>query len=94
MNLRRQDGDFDYGGFSALVMVGISVIGIVYALAIRPIEEKLLRTEAITEHNREQINGLEISKAENAIHNARQYETLDRLASAVNNLANQINTGK
>lgn len=83
MNLRRADGEFDWGGFAALVMVGMTMLGGVYGLAIQPLKDEQIDIRQRVRTNSNDIRSLEIYRAEVGVH-------IEKLAQAVDKLADKI----
>lgn len=90
MSLRRSNGDFDYAGFSSMVALGMSMLGAMYAIAVRPIEHDVLENKAAIKVNTDVARRVELTTTRVDVLVNKQNDTLNRLAISLDKLADKI----
>ena len=90
MNFNRQDGEFDYGGFAAMCTLGLFIVGVLYGLAIRPLELAVLDNKNTIKQNELSSHQQAIVLAKMEVLATEQNKTLTGLSMAINKLADKI----
>ena len=91
MGFRRADGTFDYGALTSVTTLGILMTGGLYGLAIRPIENAVASNTSRIKATTTTARRVELTTIRLNTLVESQTETLNRLALAVDKLADRIN---
>lgn len=89
-NPRGDDGRIDYGSIATLTVIVSFVVGIAYNVTIRPLEKEIRDTKNVVDANATVTRRLEVEVATNRVITEKQSEALDKLAAAIEKLADEL----